>query len=62
MTAILSEFAFSQFSLLAALMMLIFLAAVIVIAIYRKDRVKAAIFVRSFGFFLEASNDREAQK
>jgi hypothetical protein len=44
------------FSLFPILMIAILLLAVI-IALYRKDRVKAAIWTRSSGFFLEANND-----
>jgi hypothetical protein len=48
--------AFSQFGLFPILIVAILLV-VIIIALCRKDRVKAAIWVRSSGFFLEANND-----
>ena len=50
-------FALGQFSLLFPALIIAILLVAIIIALYRKDQVRTAIWVKSSGFFLEANND-----
>jgi len=53
----LSALAFGQYSWLLPILIIAILLAAVIVALCRKDHVKAAIWMRSSGFFLEAGND-----